>query len=125
MIRKAAYQLAALASILLALAGVVLPVLPTTPFALLALWCATRSSPALARWLKQHRWLGPAIKAWQEHRAIPVSAKWLACIMLLISASVLALSGAPLWGLAAFSLFASGVAIFVVTRPSAPIPDRS
>lgn len=116
--QRTAWRLVAGVSVLLALAGVVLPLLPTTPFALLAFWSASRSSPALARWLQNHRILGPMLAAWHDSGAVPVGAKWAACLMLLFSGLVMAASDLPLWGLAVFSVFALGVAGFVLSRPS-------
>lgn len=52
-------------------AGLVLPVLPTTPFMLLAAFCFARASPALHRRLVASRVFGPTIVEWQRHRAIP------------------------------------------------------
>lgn len=52
-------------------AGLVLPVLPTTPFMLLAAFCFARASPALHRRLVESRLFGPTIREWQRHRAIP------------------------------------------------------
>lgn len=118
MMRRGAWRLLAGASILLALAGVVLPLLPTTPFALLAFWSASRSSPALTRWLRNHRTLGPVLAAWHDSGAVPVAAKWLACLMLMFSGLVMMASGVPVGGLIVFAIFALGVAGFVLTRPS-------
>jgi len=52
-------------------AGLVLPVLPTTPFMLLAAFCFARASPALHRRLVQSRLFGPTIVEWERHRTIP------------------------------------------------------
>ncbi len=59
----------------LGVAGIFLPVLPTTPFLLLtaALWC--RASPRLYDWLLNHRYLGTYIRNYREHRAITLRAK--------------------------------------------------
>ncbi len=59
----------------LGLAGLVLPVLPTTPFLLLAAGCFARSSPRFHRWLLAHRVFGPIVSEWESHRAIPWKAK--------------------------------------------------
>jgi uncharacterized membrane protein YbaN (DUF454 family) len=54
----------------LAVLGVFLPLLPTTPFLLLASSCFLRSSPRWQRWLKSNRVFGPMIRDWDEHRAV-------------------------------------------------------
>jgi uncharacterized membrane protein YbaN (DUF454 family) len=65
----------------LAALGIVVPVLPTTPFVLLAAACYLRASTRLHDRLLRSRTFGPTILAWQEHRAIPPRAKALAIVM--------------------------------------------
>ena len=62
-------------SVGLAAAGVFLPLLPTTPFLLLATACFIRSSDRLYLWLIKHKWFGPYIKNYQEHKAITKRSK--------------------------------------------------
>ena len=62
-------------SVGLAVAGIFLPLLPTTPFLLLAAACFIQSSDRLYRWLITHKWFGPYIKNYREHKAITRRAK--------------------------------------------------
>jgi uncharacterized membrane protein YbaN (DUF454 family) len=62
--------------------GIFLPVLPTTPFVLLAAFCLSRSSARAERWLLEHPRFGPMVRDWRERRAIPLRAKQLAWVMM-------------------------------------------
>ena len=63
------------ASLSMGAIGVVLPLLPTTPFLILAAYCFSRSSQRLHAWLLNHPILGPPIENWRAHRAISGRAK--------------------------------------------------
>ena len=69
-------------SLLLGLVGIFVPLLPTTPFLLLAAALWVRSSPKLYAWLLAHRRLGPYIRNFRENRAIPLRAKILSVTLL-------------------------------------------
>lgn len=62
-------------SIVLATFGLLLPLLPTTPFLLLAAWCFSRSSPRFYHWLLYNSWFGKYIRHWQQHKALPKGVK--------------------------------------------------
>lgn len=72
-------------AVVLAALGVVLPLLPTTPFLLLAAWCFARSSPRFHDWLLYRSWFGSYLRHWQDHRALPPGAKWKAVTLILLT----------------------------------------
>ncbi|NDP39029.1 MAG: DUF454 domain-containing protein [Rhodoferax sp.] len=69
--------------------GIVLPVLPTTPFVLLAAYCISRGSARYEQWLLRHHRFGPMVRDWRANRAVPLRAKQFASVMMILS-SVLA-----------------------------------
>ena len=69
--------------------GAFLPVLPTTPFMLLALWAFSKSSQRFHDWLYHHRLFGPPLQQWTEYRVIPRMAKVMAVSVMLLSCSYL------------------------------------
>jgi len=68
----------------LGIVGIFLPLLPTTPFLLLAAALFARSSPRFYRWLLNNRWLGSYIRNYREGRDIPLKAKILSITFLWI-----------------------------------------
>ncbi|MFV8811654.1 DUF454 family protein [Yersinia enterocolitica] len=75
-------------AVVLATLGVVLPLLPTTPFLLLAAWCFARSSPRFHHWLLYRSWFGSYIRTWQQHRALPPGAKWKAILVTVLTFTI-------------------------------------
>ncbi|HEV7254714.1 MAG TPA: YbaN family protein [Mesorhizobium sp.] len=108
------------ACVLLGLIGMVLPLMPTTVFLLLAAWSFSRGSPRFHCWLTTHPHLGPPIRAWREHGAVSRQAKALAVVSLALSFGLAASMGAPVWALALCALCLSVVAAFLLTRPAPP-----
>ncbi|PSF08402.1 YbaN family protein [Marinobacter halophilus] len=115
---KTGFRILAYMSVGIAAVGVVLPLLPTTPFVLLAAYFASKGSPAFAVWLEQHPTFGPAIEQWRHRRAIPAKAKLLACSMMVISWSMLVWLGFPAFVLTVSGLCLLSVAGYLLTRPS-------
>ncbi len=83
--RRALWLVAGWLALLLGIVGIFLPLLPTTPFVLLAAFCFSRGSETWERWLLRHPRYGPIVKNWREHRAVPLRAKQLATIMMALS----------------------------------------
>lgn len=84
----------------LGIIGVVLPGLPTTPFVLLAAYCAARGSKRLHAWLLSHRLFGPMIRDWQQGGAVSRRAKYWA-IGTMAACAVIFFLTAPRWWMAA------------------------
>lgn len=106
----------------LAVAGAVLPLLPTTPFLLLSAWAAAKGSPRLALWLKEHPYFGPVLHAWRTEGAVPLSAKITALGLMAFSWLVLFWIGAGWKLLAVLGLLFVAVGSWLATRP---LPHRS
>lgn len=105
--------------ILLGAIGIFLPILPTTPFLLAALWAASKGSPKIENWLLTHKRFGPALTAWQERKAIPQKAKYLAVTMMGISWLLMAwLNVGKVVLIIMIVLFVS-VSAYIFSKPSA------
>ena len=102
----------------LAAAGLVLPLLPATPFLLAAAWAFARSDPELARRLEQSPRFGPVLLAWRRERAIPRRAKATALLLLAFTGAVPVLTGAGPLVLGVTAVVLTAVAVFILTRPS-------
>lgn len=72
------YRIAGLLSVALAVVGAVLPLMPTVPFLLLAVYFFARSNPEWERRILAHPHWGPQVRDWRERRAISRRAKTLA-----------------------------------------------
>ncbi len=72
-------------SLVLGIIGLFLPVMPTTPFILLAAACWSRSLPRLHRWLLAQPKVGPMIEHWERNRTVPRRVKLVATAFVLPS----------------------------------------
>lgn len=100
--------------------GVFLPLLPTTPFLLLAAGLFARSSPRFETWLLNHRIFGEPIRRWRRNGAIAPRAKALAVTMIAASYAVFLLTSGS--GPALAAVVAGAMAfpvLFILTRPGA------
>jgi uncharacterized protein len=115
--KKALLVAAGSLCIVLAVLGLFLPLLPTTPFLLLALWAFTRASPALAERLRRNRRFGPALRAWQERGEVSRGTRARALVLLLAGWGFLLLMVGDRLALAGATLCMAGAGGFIATRP--------
>lgn len=105
------------ASLALGGLGVVLPLLPTVPFVLLAAFFFARSSPRLEAWLVGHERFGPHISAWRTRGAISRKGKKAAFLAFALSAALGLLLPFP-WLLVPIAAALIG-GTWIATRPEA------
>ena len=104
----------------LGIIGIPLPLLPTTPFILLAAFAFARSSERLHRWLLEHDTFGTMIENWQRHGAISTRAKALSVVSMAVLFVVAILSGIAAYVVAIHGLVLGLSAAYILTRPSPP-----
>ena len=122
--RKLGYFIVGWISLALGVLGIVLPLLPTTPFVLLSAFCFSKSSARFHQWLLNHRVFGPLVKDWQRHGVIQLKAKILATVSMVAMISVsLYFVSIPAVYVASIVLMMSGVLVFIWTRPSKPLGE--
>ncbi len=103
-------------------AGIVLPLVPTTPFLLLAALAFARSSPRLHTWLVTHPRLGPPINDWRRHGAISRRGKFAAVAVMAGTLGFSVASGVRAWIIVVQAIVLMGAAAFVLSRPGTPAP---
>lgn len=114
------WLLLGLASTAAGLAGIVLPLVPTTPFLLLAAYCFARSSPVLHNWLLTHPTLGKPIDDWQRHRAISRRTKVTSIAVMAAAYAGSVIAGFPPWILLLQASVLVAVGGFILSRSDRP-----
>jgi len=127
MIRKSLFIVVGWCCVLLGIIGVFLPLLPTTPFMILALVLFARSSPRLHRMLLENRWFGPGLRQWEKDRSISRSTKLRAMLLVVLTfaISITILSARPLLQLMLLGLM-SGLLLLLWRLRETPlaVPDQ-
>ncbi|OUS73890.1 hypothetical protein B5G52_03765 [Pseudoalteromonas sp. A601] len=117
-IKKFIYFILGCLSVALAIIGMLLPVMPTTVFLILALACFTRSNDKLAAWLLNHPKFGNTLVNWQTKRVVPIKAKYFASLGMFISLIIIALTSKSIW-LVSFCLLLFLLVInYLCSKPS-------
>ena len=120
---KLALNIVGVLAILLGIMGIFLPLLPTTPFLLLAAACFSRSSVTMHNWLLSHRVFGAYLRNYQEGRGIPARAKVLALVMMWSSMGYAAWRYPALWLCLLLLAIGAGVSIYLLRLPTC-VPAR-
>lgn len=103
----------------LAVVGIFLPILPTTPFLLLAAFFFGRSSPRFYRWLHTNRWFGEYLTNYREGRGMPMREKVLTIAALWLAIGLSAGFAVSSWGLRAVLVgIALGVTVHLIRIPT-------
>jgi len=110
----------------LGIIGIFLPVMPTTPFLLLALWAFGKSSPRLQQWLYQHPRYGKTLREWSEYGVIARRIKCIAIGTMIVSVPIAYIVSQSLLALSIHAPIIVLVSLFIVSRPShAPTADNT
>lgn len=103
----------------LGLIGALLPVMPTTIFLILAMWCFSKSSPRFEAWLLQHPRYGQVLRLWREQGAVSRKGKGFAAAGMALGYVLFFIGAHPSWKLAVgVGLFFIASAAYVLSRPS-------
>ncbi len=73
---------------LLGFIGVILPILPTTPFLIVALVLFSKSSPRFHQMLLNNRWFGPPLKQWEDEKTLSRKTKYKAFLLVILNFSI-------------------------------------
>lgn len=102
-----------------------MPILPTTPLMILALWGFSNGSETLHNWLYNHPKFGPTLQDWDKYRVIPTKAKIASVSMISISAVIMVFfSGAPTWAVISAVLLMAYGAYYVLSQRSERPPEE-
>ena len=119
MLTRSLWLLTGVSATGMAAAGIILPLLPTTPFLLLAAFALARSSPLLHQRLLQQPTFGRMLDDWHQHGAVNSQAKWAAFAVMVTSLLSSLWLSAPHWLMLLQLVAFVAVGMFLVTRPNA------
>ena len=97
--------------------GIVLPLLPTTPFVLLSAACFANSSPRFHQWLLSHKFFGPIIRNFKSGQGVPRKVRNSTIVLIWITMGISMLVVAKLWSTILLCCIGLGVTIYLLRLP--------
>ncbi|MDX1738748.1 MAG: YbaN family protein [Alphaproteobacteria bacterium] len=105
-------------ALILGIIGAFLPIMPTVPFLIVALWGFSKSSERFHNWLYTHKTYGPMLQAWDKYRAIPLIGKIWAILAMSGSLVIMIFIKVPTWAIMIAATIMISVGIYIITRPT-------
>jgi uncharacterized membrane protein YbaN (DUF454 family) len=116
---RAFFLAAGTLALVLGLIGIFLPLLPTTPFVLLAAACYARGSRRFYDWLLAQRTFGPIVHEWERHRSIPYRTKVTAVVLMSLTLGTsIVFFVKPTWLKIALAVMGVALAVWMYRMPS-------
>lgn len=104
-------------ALVLGLAGVLLPILPTVPFLIVSAWAGSKGWPWLERYLLEHPRYGESIRRWRTHGIVPRRAKVGASLMMAVSLAATVFTPVPTWAKVGIAAMLACIATWLWRRP--------
>lgn len=115
---KLIYLIIGWIALILGIIGAFLPIMPTVPFLIVALWGFSKSSEKFHSWLYNHKTYGPLLRDWDQHRVIPLWGKIWAVVAMSGSLGIMIYIQVPKWAILIAGMIMFSVGVYIVTRPS-------
>lgn len=112
-------------SIVLGVIGIFLPLLPTTPFILLAAWCFAKSSSRFHHWLVTHPQLGKIIRTWESGEGLPIAVRNRIIFYMWLGMSISMIIVWRFWATFMLAMIGSCVTIYILRKPVIRTPQKS
>ena len=101
--------------------GLLLPLVPGTPFLILAAYFYSKASPKFHHWLLSHKYLGPPVNNWNEHGAISRKTKFFVSALILTNLTLVSLFvNVHIYIKITVTMICLSVVLFIVSRPNTP-----
>ncbi|RED52499.1 YbaN family protein [Aestuariispira insulae] len=113
------YLLIGFIAVGLAFVGILLPIMPTVPFLIVALWAFSKSSEKFHNWLYSHKSFGPILRDWDQYRVVPIWGKiWSSAAMAGSLVMMIFLFKVPLWAVSCAAVVMAAIAWYILSKPS-------